>query len=101
MIGRGEILLSASDGQQFGMQRNRARGICLRGAAGFIRDHENLSLQKRTFLTDAHDFETLSPLGDEVKPPIGILFDDRDDFGSASYVGQTLLESAHNAEDAM
>ena len=100
-VGVGEILFGAGDGQQLGMQLNRARSIFLGRRSRFVIDQENFGLEERTFLIDTHEFEAFAALGDEVEAAVGILFYDGDDFSGASHFGQTLLDNAHHTEGAM
>jgi len=100
-IGGGEILFGAGDGHEFGVQLNRARGVCRRRGSRFVGDHENFGLKEWTFLIDAHEFETIAAFGDEIEATVGVLFDDGDDFGGASHLCETLFDGAHDAEVAM
>src|SRR5580693_1651998 len=94
----GEILLRARDGQQFSVQLNRTVRVFLRRHAGFVVDHLNFRLQKRTLLIHSQEFETPPAFGDEVEAPIGVLFYDGDDFGHASHFRQNLLDRADDAK---
>jgi len=100
-VGSGEILFGARDGEEIGMQLNRAQGVCLRWCSRVVMDHEDLSLKKGAFLVDAHDLETLAAFGYEVEAAVRILFDDGNDLGGASHFGETLFDSAHYAETTM
>jgi len=100
-VGGGEILFSAGDGQQFGMQLNCAGGVFLGWSAGFVVDHENFGLEEGAFLVDAHEFETFAAFGDEVEAAVGIFLYDGDDFGGAADFSETLLDGANDAEGAM
>jgi hypothetical protein len=97
-IGGGEILGGASDRQEFRVQLNCAGGVFPRRCSGFVVDHENFGLEEGTLLVNAKEFETLAAFGDEVEAAVGIFFDDGDDFGGASHLGEALLEGAHDAE---
>jgi hypothetical protein len=100
-FGGGEILLSAGDGEEFGVQLNRSGGVSLHWSSGLVIDYCHFSLEEGTFLVDAQKFETLAAFGDQVEAAVGILFHYGDDFGSASYLGQALLDGADYAEGAM
>jgi hypothetical protein len=79
----------------------RAGSIRGRRFAGFVIDHKNFGLEEGTLLVDAHDFESPAAFGNKVEAAVGIFLYDSDDFGGASYVGETLLERAYDAESTI
>ena len=83
------------------MQLDGTSALLLRRRAGFVVDHENFGLKKRTFLVDAHDFEAAAAFGDQVEAAVWILLHHGDDFGGASNLSQSLFYGAYDAESAM
>src|SRR5882672_2416575 len=100
-VGGGDILFCTRDGEQFRVQLNRARSVRLERSARFVVDHEDFSLEERTFLIDPYDLETPAAFGNDVEAAVGIFFDDGNDFGRASDLGETLFDSAHHTEGTM
>src|SRR5580700_11646680 len=83
------------------MQLNRARRVFPRRSSGLVLDHENLSLQKRSFLVDPHHFEPLAAFTHQIQTAVGVLLYYRNNLGSTPHFGQTLLDRAHYAEMPM
>ena len=100
-VSAGDILLRSRDRQQFCVQLNRAVRVFLRRRAGFIVDHHNFRLQEGTLLIYSQKLETPAPFRNEVEAPVGVFFDDGNDFGGAAHFGQTLLHRADHAEQAI
>src|SRR5271157_4599120 len=80
------------------MQLDGAGGVFLRHGAGLIVDDQNFGLQERALLIYGQEFKTLAAFDDEIEPSVRIFLHYSDNFRGASYLSETLLHGAHNAE---
>ena len=96
-----EILSSACQSEQFGVQLNRPGEVFLCRSVGFIVDEQNFGLQEGSILIYAQDLEPLATFGHQVESAIGVFFHYADDFGGASHLGNALLNRAYHAKIVM